>query len=62
MPGSILTKTYIGRSIIVRVLDNGFEYSDRRFKSLSAIAQEITGTRWNGFVFFGLTKEHPRAR
>jgi len=32
----------------------GFEYRGRRYRSLSAIAREITGTRWNGPRFFGL--------
>jgi len=38
------------------VLDNGFECDRRRFTSLSAVAKEITGKKWNGFLFFGLTK------
>ena len=46
---------------MVKVLDNGFEYEDRRFTSLSTIAGEITGTRWNGFAFFGLDREVRRA-
>jgi hypothetical protein len=41
-----------------QVLDDGrFSYDDREFKSLSAIAQEITGTKWNGLLFFGLTEK-----
>jgi hypothetical protein len=43
------------------VLDKGFEYDGRRFKSLSAIAQEATGSKWNGFLFFGLAEsKEPR--
>jgi hypothetical protein len=38
----------------VTVLPDGFEYQSRRYRSLSAIAREVTGTRWNGLVFFGL--------
>jgi hypothetical protein len=38
------------------VLHGGFEYQGRRYRSLSAIAREATGTRWNGLLFFGLTK------
>jgi hypothetical protein len=57
MPGSIIFKQYQGRTIVVRVLDAGFEYDRQRFASLSAIAKEITGTKWNGFVFFGLERE-----
>ena len=56
MPGSVLVKKYKGRTIIVNVLSAGFEYDGRRFSSLTAIANEITGTKWNGFAFFGLAK------
>ena len=38
----------------VTTLEKGFEYRGRMYKSLSAIANEITGTRWNGKVFFGV--------
>jgi len=62
MAGSSLVKEYRGRTIVVRVLDNGFEYDGRNFTSLSAIAKEITGTKWNGFLFFGLAKEKWRGR
>lgn len=54
MPGCILTKDWDQERIEVRVLEEGFEYQDRHYKSLSAIAKEITGTNWNGFLFFGL--------
>lgn len=57
MPGSILVKEFKNRSIVVTVLDNGFEWEGRRFNSLSAIAKEVTGTKWNGLLFFGLNKE-----
>lgn len=62
MAGSILIKEYRGKTIVVRVLDDGFDYDGRRFASLSAIAKEITGTKWNGFLFFGLTRESRRGR
>lgn len=62
MPGSVIVKAHRGKTIIVHVLDEGFEYDGRRFASLSTIAKDITGTRWNGFVFFGLAKEHKRGR
>jgi hypothetical protein len=57
MPGSILVKEHRGKTAMVRVLDTGFEYDGRRFASLSAIAKEITGTKWNGYLFFDLVKE-----
>lgn len=62
LPGSLLVKEFKGRTLIVTVLVDGFEYDGRRFTSLSAVAREITGTRWNGFLFFGLNKEAVRAR
>ena len=62
MPGSLLVKKYKSQTVVVKVLHEGFEYDNRRFTSLSAIAGEITGTRWNGFAFFGLEKEARRAR
>lgn len=62
MPGGLIVKQLKDQTIVVKVLDDGFEYSDRRYNSLSAIAQEITGTKWNGFLFFGLTKENTRGR
>jgi hypothetical protein len=57
MAGTLLTRDFKGRTYIVKVLDDGFEYDGRQYRSLSAIAIEITGTRWNGFLFFGLTRE-----
>jgi hypothetical protein len=62
MPGSLIVKQYKAQTIVVKVLSEGFEYDGRRFTSLSAIAGEIAGTRWNGFAFFGLEKEARRAR
>lgn len=52
--GTLITRRYRERTIIVKVLESGFEYESARYVSLSAIARKITGTRWNGFKFFGL--------
>jgi Protein of unknown function (DUF2924) len=41
----------------VRVLATGFEYESKVYASLSQLAQHITGTRWNGYHFFGLRKK-----
>jgi hypothetical protein len=60
MPGSLLMKEHKGETHVVKVLDGGFEYQGRLYRSLSAIAQKITGTKWNGFLFFSLAKEAPR--
>jgi hypothetical protein len=62
MPGSLIVKNYKAQTVVVKVLNEGFEYDGRRFASLSAIAGEITGTRWNGFAFFGLEKGARHAR
>ncbi len=55
-PGMVLSRQYHGQEIRVTVLEDGFEWNGRRFKSLSALAREVTGQRWNGLLFFGLTK------
>jgi hypothetical protein len=55
-PGTVLRRCYRQRNIEVEVLEKGFCYKGITYSSLSAIAQKITGTRWNGFLFFGLTK------
>ncbi|MGV8986061.1 MAG: DUF2924 domain-containing protein [Cypionkella sp.] len=58
--GTRLVREYQGKEQIVTVLQDGFEWQGRPYQSLSAIARAITGTRWNGWVFFGL-KNHRRA-
>ena len=58
MPGSIITKKHKGITHEVKVLGNGFEYQDQAYRSLSKIAKVITGTSWNGFLFFNLTQQH----
>jgi hypothetical protein len=55
-PGSVLTRTYQGATHEVRVLSDGFEYRGTHYSSLSKIAKHITGTPWNGLVFFGVSK------
>ena len=55
-PGSYLDREYKGRRIIVKVLADGFEFDNRLHRSLSAIAREVTGTKWNGFLFFNLAQ------
>jgi len=54
LPGTLLVREFRGRTIVVKVLDEGFEYDNQRYKSLSAIARKVTGSKWNGFLFFGL--------
>ena len=52
--GTRLIREWQGVEHVVTVTVDGFEWQGRPYKSLSAIARAITGTRWNGWVFFGL--------
>jgi hypothetical protein len=54
LPGTRLIREYDGVQHVVTVRADDFEYEGRPYRSLSAIARHITGTRWNGWVFFGL--------
>lgn len=53
-PGTVLKRSHGKTEHEVKVLADGFEHKGKRYRSLSAIAREITGTSWNGFLFFGL--------
>jgi hypothetical protein len=55
--GTRLIREYQGIEHCVTVRDDGYEYQGRPYKSLSAIARAITGTLWNGLVFFGLKNQ-----
>ncbi len=55
-PGSIITKIYRGKTIEVKVLENGFEYEGKVFKSISRVAMTIVKRQISGYVFFGLSK------
>jgi len=56
-PGTLLIREFQGRDIVVTVRDAAdFEYEGQRYKSLSAIARKVTGSRWNGYLFFRLTQ------
>ena len=54
--GTLLTRRIDDRKVVVKVLAEGFEFETRQYGSLSAIAREVTGTRWNGLLFFGLAE------
>jgi len=54
MAGTRLVREYQGVEHTVTVLQDGFEFEGRPYRSLSAIARAITGTRWNGWTFFGV--------
>lgn len=53
-PGAKLVREWHGVAHTVIVLDEGFEWNGQRWRSLSAIAREITGVHWSGPRFFGL--------
>jgi hypothetical protein len=55
-PGTQLLRVWREETHRVTVLPDGFEWGGTKFRSLSAIAREITGTNWNGYAFFGLTR------
>ena len=59
--GTRLIREYQGVEYVVTVTQSGFDWQGRPYQSLSAIARAITGTRWNGWTFFGL-KNHRGAR
>jgi len=54
IPGTVITKEYRDAKYQVKVLEKGFEYNGKIYKTLSAIAKEITGAHWNGYLFFNL--------
>ena len=60
VPGTILTREYRGQTIRVMVLEKGFEYAGDLYRSLTAVAEAVTGSHWNGYGFFGLRKAKAR--
>ena len=51
-PGQWLRREFQGQTVSVEVLETGFRYQERVYKSLSAVARHVTGVQWNGFSFF----------
>lgn len=60
-PGTRLIRHWKGTRHSVLVQNVGYEYKAKTYKSLSEIAFQITGTRWNGWVFFSLKKKEGAA-
>ena len=60
-PGTVLMREWNGHHYEVRVTKEGFLFNDKAWKSLSQIAREITGARWNGPAFFGLRSKRKGA-
>lgn len=60
-PGTILVREWKNRPERVMVLESGFEWNDKNWRSLSQVARAITGTSWNGHRFFGLRQKEQGA-
>ena len=54
IPGTVITKEYKGIKLQIKILESGFEYNSKIYKSLTAVAKEVTGAHWNGYLFFNL--------
>jgi len=59
-PGTVIIKQWRGVQHVVMVLADGFQHQGKVYGSLSQLAREITGTRWNGPACFGLRKRQGR--
>ena len=55
-PGTQMIRQWQNTTHTVTALVEGFEWNGRTYKSLSAVANAITGTNWNGFAFFGIKR------
>lgn len=62
LPGAVLRREYKGQVLLVRVLPKGFEFEGEIYRSLTAIAQKVTGARWSGHHFFGLPPSRTSSR
>ena len=60
--GTRLIREWQGVEHTVTVLADGYEWQGRPYQSLSSVARAITGTRWNGWTFFGLKNQQGRAQ
>ncbi len=58
--GTRLIREWQGVEHTVTVTQDGYDWQGRPYKSLSAVARAITGTRWNGWTFFGLKSQKVR--
>jgi hypothetical protein len=60
-PGTRLVRSWHGRTINVLVTEDGFEFDGRRYRSLTHISSEVTGTHWSGPRFFGLKNRRTKS-
>ena len=61
-PGAVLVREWRGISHQVSVLEKGFRFRSKRYRSFSEVAREITGTQWSGPLFFGLKRSQEESR
>jgi hypothetical protein len=54
--GTTLVRQWRGQAHTILVREDGFEYEGQRYRSLTVIAERITGAHWSGPRFFGLTE------
>ena len=60
-PGTRLIREWQGQTYEVTVMDKGYHWHGKQYRSLTAIAHEITGTKWSGPRFFGLNDKKPKS-
>lgn len=60
-PGTRLVRDWRGTTHQVELLESGYRYRDEQYRSLSEIAHKITGAKWSGPRFFGLTRRSSRS-
>ncbi len=56
LPGTQLERLYKGQKIVVTIMENGIRWEGKLYRSLSAVAKAVTGSHWNGKLFFGIKK------
>jgi hypothetical protein len=61
-PGTKLIRVWQGKTHTVTALTDGFDWQGSRYRSLSEIARTMTGTRWNGLVFFGVKSKSSNSK
>ena len=54
IPGTVITKVYKGTTLQVKVLEKGFEYNEKVYKTLGSVVKAITKAHWSGYLFFNL--------
>ena len=55
LPGTRFVREWNGKTIAVTATENGYEWDDETYRSLSEIARKVTGAHWSGPRFFGMT-------